>query len=155
MNIFCILKRKKQKPATPGYLSLQGSLRPPHPQSVGVGEPRRVHEFQTLVRNYLFCWTLAGINHPLSGWCQLRASVMQRGYFKHCLMPNISLPSSHLPLSLPLYSLTFQPIIFSVIFFFHHNSCSESQSWNVMKVTAPVSFLKRDTVYQVISHHLS
>lgn len=87
--------------------------------------PRSVHEFQKLVRNYLFCWTLAGINQPLSGWCQLRASVMQRGYFKHCLTPSTSQFS---PTSAPPHP-TLPSTNSSVIFFFHHDSALKVRAY--------------------------
>lgn len=113
------------------------------PRCVG---PNCAHEFQRLVRNYLFCWTLAGINHPLGGWCQLRASVMQKGYFKHCLTPRASLSC------LPPFILTLLTGTTWATFSFKGTLPLEVQGWDETNVPCP--FLQRNTVNQMISHHL-
>lgn len=119
INIFCILKRKNKKPCHPWILipsRKSQTLATTKRWCVG---PHRVHEFQMLVRNYLFCWTLAGNNQPLSGWYQLRASVMQEEYFKPHLTPSLLCP---LPASLPSSPLTLPPTTFSVPFLFNCDS---------------------------------
>lgn len=114
------------------------------PRCVG---PNCAHEFQRLVRNYLFCWTLAGINHPLGGWCQLRASVMQKGYFKHCLTPSASLSC------LPPFTLTLLTGTTWATFSFKGTLPLEVQGWDETNVPCP--FLQRNTGNQMISHHLT
>lgn len=88
------------------------------------------------MRNYLFCRTLAGINQPLSSWCQLRASVMQKGYFKHCLTPSTPRFSSHLPPSLSPNSCTNH---LSVVSFFHHDPALQVMADNESNGTCLLS----------------
>ena len=75
---------------------------------------------------------------------------MQRGYFKHCLTPSTSQfsPTSALPPTPLFHQLTLQSF----------SSFTTTLLWkseHIRKVMAPVFFLKWDTVYQEISHHLT
>lgn len=128
MNIFCILKEKHTRKTNHPWKLIPSrkprvSATAMHP-CVG---PCRVHEFQILVRNYLFCWTLAEINHPLGGWCQLRASVMQKGYF-YTLFDTKYFSALFPPLFfLPSFCPT---TLVSVNFFFHSDSTLEVLGYN-------------------------
>lgn len=107
--------------------------------------PHSAHEFQRLVKNYLFCWTLAGINHPLHGWCQLRASAMQKGPFKTLF--DTFLPSS------PSFYLKPYPTLFQSL-----SSLMETWLWKSKGEMEPVSsacFLQRNIVCQMLSPHLT
>lgn len=107
--------------------------------------PHRAHEFQKLVRNYLFFWTLAGINHPLGGWCQLRASVTQRGYFQHRLTQAL------LALSASLSSSS--PSRHCLSHFLLERGCHLGKPR--LSRMSSVPFLQRNTVHHMISHHLT
>lgn len=133
-DTFCILIRKKKgihtKPTARETHPFKevSDFASAKPWCVG---PHRAHEFQTLVRNYLFFWTLAGINHPLGGWCQLRASVTQREYFKHRVTPG----TVH-PVYLPFLQLSWQALPRSLS---SQKGLSVGKAKAVMNVLCPLS----------------
>lgn len=122
MDVVCILMRKKKrirtKPTTGKPIPSRKSQTSASAKPWCVG-PHSAPEFQRLVRNYLFCWTLAGINHPHCGWCQLRSGVMQRGAFS--ILSDTSQPSC------PLFTPTLLSDTVSITFFFNGDLILEVQ----------------------------